>query len=906
MIRTGKTRRSLSVLLSLMTALMLMAGASATGADAAAETVTIKNGGIQYYGSGSAGTHLRWITHINGEPVDLGDVPGVTTSYAYCVQPYLDTPKAGTYNVVVVEDDGSGRVAAMRKMVYYLPGAYGFTKVTGSRWFGSNNKTGATDYAIGHMVLSYIYEGYPDSGKIWSGVRANVRAKVLEIAADIGNLPDPPKDFEIFWVRVEGKQDTFGAFYREEVGSLNVRKDSANTLMTGGNVNYSLEGAQYTVYDDAGCSSVSKTTSGADAVITVGAGGTSGSVELTSGLHYLKETKAPPGYALDTDVHSVEVGAGTTTTYNATDRPKCNPVDILIQKTDMETGKPKPQGGASLEGAEYTVTFYAVKTSPGMSDAAMEAAVSGKAPAKINGRDAVWVFRTDKEGRIRMSDPETYMIKDRSAPLYTSSSGKPVFPLGVITVKETKAPEGYEIDKDTHYAAVTDAGTAENPDTLKVFTGSRALKEQVIRGDVHFSKAAEGRKKLAGVRFRFTSLTTGESHILVTDRNGFASTAADWNPHSQSTNEGLTARDGVWFNGYDDEEEGAQVNDSLGALPYDTYKFEEIRSEANEGYELISDVITIERPRVDVDLGTYDDEKSPDPLIETKARDDESKTGTAVADGKVLIVDEVSYKGVSAGRSYTVEGILMDKATAKPVRDDSGNEVRGSTGFYAEAPDGTVEVKFSMSAETLAGKDVVVYEYLKQDDKLVVAHADINNRKQTVKLAEAPKPELATDARDAESGSGKAVADRDVTIIDTVEYRNLKEGVLYTIEGILMDKDTGKPLMDDSGSAITAKVSFTAKTMSGSIEVPFRFSGAKLAGKDAVVFEYLKVDGETVASHADIKSRSQTVRLVKPRAAGKSPDTGDSHMQLLYCLAVMAAAAELLILTLKSRNDRLN
>ena len=62
MIRTGKTRRSLSVLLSLMTALMLMAGASATGADAAAETVTIKNGGIQYYGSGSAGTGKSALT----------------------------------------------------------------------------------------------------------------------------------------------------------------------------------------------------------------------------------------------------------------------------------------------------------------------------------------------------------------------------------------------------------------------------------------------------------------------------------------------------------------------------------------------------------------------------------------------------------------------------------------------------------------------------------------------------------------------------------------------------------------------------------------------------------------------------------------------------------------------------
>lgn len=905
MIRTGKTRRSLSALLSLLTAFMLAIGASATGAEAAAETVTIKNGDMQSYGD-TAVTCVRWITHVNGEAIDLDEMPGIKRSYAYCVQPYLDTPKAGTYDVVVVDDDGSGKVADMRKMVYYLPGAYGYTKTTKKRWFGSNNKTGAKDYAIGHMVLSYIFEGYPDSGKIWTGVRGSVKTKVKDIVADVGNLPEPPKDFEVFWVKVSGKQDTFGAFYKDEFGSLNVNKGSANPVMTGGNENYSLEGAQYTVYDDPECTTVSKTTKDKDAVISINADGTSGSVEVASGLHYLKETRAPAGYALDTDVHSVEVSTGTTTTYNATDRPKCNPVDILIQKADKETGKPKPQGGASLEGAEYTVTFYAVRTSPGMDEAAMEAAVSGRAPAVIDGREAVWVFRTDKEGRIRMSDPENYLVKDRSAPLYTDSSGRPVFPLGVITVRETKAPEGYEIDSGTHYAAVTDSGTAESLDTLMVFTGNRSLKEQVIRGDVHFKKSAEGRQRLGGVLFRFTSLTTGESHVLVTDKNGFASTAANWNPHGQATNEGLTARDGVWFNGYNDEEEGAPVNESLGALPYDTYRFEELRCEANEGYELISDVITIERPRVDVDLGTYDDEKSPDPLIETKARDDESKTNTAIADGEVVIVDAVSYKGVLAGRSYTVEGVLMDKATGKPIRDDSGSEVRGRTEFYAEAPDGTVEVRFSMSAETLAGRDTVVFEYLKKDDKLVVAHADINNKQQTVKLAEPPKPELATDARDAESGSGKAVADKDITIIDTVEYRNLTEGVIYTIEGILMDKETGKPMTDDSGNAITAKATFAAKTRSGSIEIPFRFSGARLAGKSAVVFEYLKVDGNIVASHADIKSKSQTVRLVKPRAAGETPDTGDAHMQLLYCLVVMATAAELLILTLKSRNDRLN
>ena len=71
-----------------------------------------------------------------------------------------------------------------------------------------------------------------------------------------------------------------------------------------------------------------------------------------------------------------------------------------------------------------------------------------------------------------------------------------------------------------------------------------------------------------------------------------------------------------------------------------------------------------------------------------------------------------------------------------------------------------------------------------------------------------------------------------------------------------------------------------------------------------------------VASHEDINSRKQTVRLTevkeppppkkeKPKKKKSSPDTGDSAEQVLYCLAAMAAALEMALLTLRRRNDRL-
>lgn len=896
-------RRIRRLLASAAAAALMLALFSATGyrADAAVQNITIRFGHDVDYGYGDLGhTTYKWVTHVNGEAIDLDDVAGVNRSYAYCIQPSAGLDE-GTYDVTLIDSDDTGRTLKMRKLVYYLPGAYGYTKVTSKRWFSGYSQDDA--YAIGHLALSWIYESYLDDYIVWGGAPDDMVSKTKSLVNDLPNLADPPQDFEVFWVTSDIRQDLFGAFYKTEYGKVNVKKSSSIPQLTGGNANYSLTGAQYTLYTDAACTAPAQTSQGGRAVITVKEDGTSDPVEMETGQYYMKETKAPKGYALDTDIHSIEVRKDSTTAYAASDKPKSNPVDLLLQKADKETGKSKPQGGASLEGAEYTVTYYDAAPPEGKSGDDLAPAVSGRTPARIGGKSAVWVFRTDEEGRVMMSDPDKYLVKEKSADLYRDSAGRPVFPIGIITVKESAAPEGYELDEKTYYAAVTDSGQSETLSTLKTFTGASSLKEQVIRGDVKFIKSAEGRKRMGGVLFRFTSLTTGESHVLVTDRNGLASTASEWNRHSKNTNAGKTAEDGVWFNGYNSEGEGAKTEDSLGALPYDTYKMEELRCEANKGYELLSDEITIERPRVVVDLGTYDDEKTPDPVIETKARDDESGSKAAVADSRVIIVDEVSYSGVHAGRTYTMEGVLMDKATGKPIEDEGGGEVRGSTEFYAEADKGTIEVRFEMDASSLGGRDAVVYEYLKKDGELVVAHADINNKKQTVKLEKAPDPEIATKARDGESGSGKAVADKDVWIIDTVEYKNLTPGETYVLSGMLMDKETGRPLRNDAGDDVCAAAEFIPDAANGSFELSFRFSGEKLAGKDAVAFEYLflKSTGAQVASHEDINSRSQTVRLTPA-----SPETGDTQEQLLYCLTAMAAAIELVVLTLRRRNDRLN
>ena len=99
------------------------------------------------------------------------------------------------------------------------------------------------------------------------------------------------------------------------------------------------------------------------------------------------------------------------------------------------------------------------------------------------------------------------------------------------------------------------------------------------------------------VPFSITSKTTGESHTIVTDKNGYASTSAEWNKHTANTNRGETSEDGIWFG-------TSKPDDSKGALIYDTYILEEHRCETNEGMNLLKIEVEVYRNHVVIDMGT--------------------------------------------------------------------------------------------------------------------------------------------------------------------------------------------------------------------------------------------------------------------------------------------------------------
>lgn len=134
-------------------------------------------------------------------------------------------------------------------------------------------------------------------------------------------------------------------------------------------------------------------------------------------------------------------------------------------------------------------------------------------------------------------------------------------------------------------------------------------------------------------------------------------------------------------------------------------------------------------------------------------------------------------------------------------------------------------------------------------------------------------PRIRTTVSDSESHDRNSMADSSVTLNDTVHYENLIPGVTYTVEGILMDKDTGMALEVD-GHHITADTTFTAQSRNGDVTVTFKFNGVNMTGKRIVVFEDLYYSGMNLATHADINDEAQTQYFPKIGTTAKNAETG--------------------------------
>ena len=167
--------------------------------------------------------------------------------------------------------------------------------------------------------------------------------------------------------------------------------------------------------------------------------GESNVVTLSAGTYFVKEIKAPNGFALDKKVYEIQVQTGSTYVLKVTDRPTMDPVGVLLGKIDKETNQNKPQGSASLEGALFEVKFYG--GTPSNSDPG----ATGKKPERT------WIFRTNENGYCYYEAQYLESGDD----LYLSPSGTPSLPIGTLTIQEKQAPQGYLLNPELYVVPIT-------------------------------------------------------------------------------------------------------------------------------------------------------------------------------------------------------------------------------------------------------------------------------------------------------------------------------------------------------------------------------------------------------------------------------------------------------------------
>ena len=746
---------------------------------------------------------------------------GVYGGAVFCSE-HDRTPTMGSMTGYVMND------STIRKILYYgykgpaQWSGFSSSSYNGSYkvWGSNTNRTEIAGTVITSQALSNRFNSLGGRGT------ATNPAGLSAFMSYVNSQPDPGSTYTAYKATASGQDMMWGVYNPK--GKLQLVKEVKNnkTLTEQCKNMYSLAGAEYYV-------SKNRDGSGYIGMFTTKEDGSTDPIELDAGRYYVKEVKAPKGYALDTEIYTVDVSSGNTSWVTSKDEPLFDPISILLEKTSDGTGYLNPN--ADMSGAEFTIKYYD----------SLDEDLSGLSPKRI------WKLKTIKhprDGRFWAQMREVNKV-DGSDEFYKDENGIIVIPRGSIVVQETKAPRGYRVDSKT-YTYRIDKDTNDltmklnfgnTPEQLnkplvpKIGTtaldaattdnvGSHGKKVKLV-DKVSYKQLSEG--ETYTVKGKLMDKATGQP-LLVNGREVTAEkTFTVTNANSTITGDGASGSVDLEY----------EV-DSTVLVGKTTVVFEHLYYDGKE-------IAT----HADID----DEGQSVHfPKIGTTAKSRETNSNLGMPRANETIVDTVKYENLVIGKVYTVKGKLMDKATKQPIKDEHGNEITASKTFTATSKSGSVDLEYTYNSLHRQGKTTVVFEDMYHNDKLVATHSDINDEGQSIDY-----PNIHTKADVKQIGKLK---DGNITIVDKVFYKNLTIGKVYTVKGKLMDKATGQPLLVN-GREVTAEKTFTAARNTGSIEVEFTLPAKVLQGKTTVVFEDMYNDGVKIATHSDITDINQTIAI---------------------------------------------
>lgn len=781
---------------------------------------------------------------------------------AYCAEPASSTPAPGTYSKSGVSDPDL--IATM----WFSYGAPGFdASMFPDTWYDGSDWSADKYTVASHVLLSYAYQGskadavFGTSGDFEDWARSELLGATWKSIK--ANKEKVSTGFEAFCIHTGPSTQVLMSFTWDKGGLKVAKEDTQAGAEPQGDA--TLDGAKYDIVNASGryafvdgryyaSGEVVKTITGrwdGDAGACVAK--TSASA-LPCGTYTVVESQAPEGYLVSDWSAKAEIGSDGQVV-DLTGSPCDDDVirgGVQVTKSDIELQESEALGGNSHDTLDTGSTLSGI-----------EFTIANESEHKVLVGDK-WFEPGDVIETIVTS-------WNGEAGAYTVQTASDELPYGTYTIQETKTNDSYLLtDGEPKTFQVR-----ENGAIVKATSAGGELEffDQVVRNDLEIVKMAEDTNASLQVAFKLTNVSTGEAHVIVTDRNGNVSTASSWNKHSSNTNgndgllkaESIKAADmdskaGVWFSLGEDGSD-ADVDDGLAALPYGKYMLEELRSDSNEGYELVNKTFVVERDSTVAKAVWMSLDDKEGPKIQTEETEKADGDHVAQASAETTLVDTVWYENLkNDGTEYTVTGTLMVKSTGEALLDADGNAITATKTFQPRQKAGEVELEFTFDSSLLAGEDIVAFESLFSEGVEVAVHADIADEGQTVHFLG-----IRTTAADKSDGD-KLVTGTEITVVDEVTYEGLVPSAEYELQATLVDAESGEPVMVKDGLAekqVTDTAAFTPEEADGTQLVELTFDGTDLGGKSLVVYEKLFAADVQLASHEDPSDGGQTVTVVE-------------------------------------------
>lgn len=648
--------------------------------------------------------------------------------------------------------------------------------------------------------------------------------------------------------------------------------------------NYTLKGAEYTMYCDAACTKVAKDITGKEVIFRTDILGQTTPVRVDMGAYWVKETKASKGFKMDPETYSftlTEAHEDEPYVVESTEEPTYKDPGLTVFKFDPTGAK----GWKRLVNAEFTIKYYDVTVPYGDENDIDPATVdlSGKTPVRQ------WTFRTRK---MPTDDPTVIMTGfdwNSDAPVsgdeFLTEGGSRILPCGFYTIEETQSPTGLSLFEKIYHGKVYQPA---NGAAASIYTEDASADGQII---TKINVPNKPQHVTIGVRKLDAESETSEAKGQASDerKSDFGSLAG--------------AKYEVYFD--NDETEKPEI---VGTITTDE-KGEAYLTKRMAGRpEAIGD---------DLEPGTYyvkEVKASPGYVIDKYIPKD-GKT-EEIKSGKIEVICGYREDGQAVTKTITGEygdGMHLFRTRAENENTEifnytvtsndwshethvrkidaaTGKELPGAKLQIINANDQVVEEWTSTTEEHIVwalpdGKYTLreitaPYGYdVAEDIQFEIKENVIEN---SVEMKNKPIT-IGTTALDDATQSHQGVFAEYSTIVDKVKVTGLYEGREYVIKGVMMDKTTGEAFTDAEGNPVTAESEpFTAAGDEMEVDVEFTVDSSKFTTDTvAVVFETLyrtsKVhDEETpveLQKHAEIGDEEQSIHyggIVSTTALDKS------------------------------------